>query len=150
VRSAGRRGNVLALLLTLVLAACTEPETVTIAQEPTPALTRTTCPTPQLTAIPSDLEETDRDLVPFSPTVLGSDHTYGDDQRGLRLVVGGYLDDVLEPYDELQVVRSLPLRADRSLDHLAGTLLTPGDVWVATWVEPGAGPAPCPTRALIA
>jgi hypothetical protein len=150
VRGAGPGGDLLALLLALAIAACSTPETVAIVQQPAPAPARTTCTATPLTAIPSDLEETDRDLVPFSPTVLGSDHLFGDDQRGLRLVVGGYLDDVLEPYDELQVIRSLPLGDDRTLDHLVGTLLTPEDVWVATWSESGTGPAPCPTRALIA
>ena len=89
----------------------------------------------------------DRRLVNFSPTLLGVETLYGNDVARVRVVSGGYLDDVLEAYDDLVPVGTAVIR-DTEAELLATDLLGV-PVRVAVWRESGETP-PCDAHALIA
>ncbi len=94
----------------------------------------------------SDLEPLDRRLVPFSQTLLGVETVWGAETKRVRLVSGGYLDDVLEAYDDLE---SWDERRVRDSDAtLLRSMLLDDLVLVAVWRE-GVEP-PCDAHALIA
>lgn len=90
---------------------------------------------------------TDRQLVPLSKSTFGVESTYGNDRRGFMLVSGGYLDDVLEAYDELNKTGEADVRGVRA-DVLVGTFVEPNDTRVAIWREPVE--PPCDAHALVA
>jgi hypothetical protein len=98
--------------------------------------------------VPSDLHLVDRRLVSFGPTLSGVDATYGGGgDRSIRLISGGYFDEITEPYDALQVEEILP-RDTFEIQQLAGTFRGQS-VLVALWREP-AIPVPCDARAIVA
>jgi hypothetical protein len=85
--------------------------------------TKTTCP--DVAWIPPasvHLEQSSRELVPFSPTLLGVHATWLGDGITVETVSGGYVDDLTEAYDNLHVTGTLPLRSDPGAEILRGTL----------------------------
>ncbi len=138
-------------LSVFTLAACSQPTqsadtTSTTDVTPTQAA-RVTCPEPETTHTRPTLELADRELVPLSESTYGVESTFGTDERGFMLVSGGYLDDVLEAYDDLQKVGEAAVRGVDA-DMLAGTFVRPDDTRAAIWREPDE--PPCDAHALVA
>jgi hypothetical protein len=91
--------------------------------------------------------QTSRELVPFSPTLLGVQTTWTGNGLTAETVAGGYVDDLTEAYDDLHVVATLPLDRDVEAEVLHGRLL--GDqVLVAVWRDPTQD-VPCDVHALL-
>lgn len=138
-------------LSVLTLAACSQPTQSADTTSPTdvtPAqAARVTCPEPETTHTQPALELADRELVPLSRSTYGVETTFGTDQRGFTLVSGGYLDDVLEAYDDLQKVGESVVRGVDA-DMLAGTFVRSNDTRAAIWREPDE--PPCDAHALVA
>lgn len=87
----------------------------------------------------------DRTLVPYGPQLLGVETTYGDADRRVRIISGGYLDDVFEAYDDMVEIDSAIVR-DTEAIVLESELL--GDpVFAAVWREDTE--APCDAHAII-
>ena len=97
--------------------------------------------------VPPEVGISDRRLVPLSQEVLGVEAEYRGDVGYLRLVSGGYLDDILEPYDNLKVVGSGTVLGDRA-DISEGSFVGI-PVHAATWHALNLE-APCATRVLVA
>lgn len=97
--------------------------------------------------VPQGVGITDRRLVPLSQELLGVEAEYRGDVGYLRLVSGGYLDDILEPYDNLKVVASGTVLGDRA--EISEGSFVGAPVYAATWHAPRLE-ASCATRALIA
>lgn len=130
----------------LLLSGCTG--SAPAGSEPTPReASKVTCDMPRLTRLPSGLEARDRKLVPLSPTLLGVEESFDDGaRRSVIIISGGYLDDVLEAYDDLAVVDRLDTDVGR-MTMLEGTLLE-DTVRVAYWRAADAT-APCDVRAVF-
>lgn len=135
------------LAATVVLAGCSQGTT---ASAPTPRreASKETCETPRLTRLPAGLEARDRELVPLSSTLLGVEATFDDgNRRSVSVISGGYLDNVLEAYDDLSVVNRLNTTVGR-LTVLEGTLLN-DTVRAAYWRQTDVA-VPCDVRAVFA
>lgn len=138
------RTLVIAALITLGAAACTrEPQPP--AASPL-AAAKTTCTELVLASASSDLKLVDRVLVPYSRTLLGVEAEYEDDQgRSLLLISGGYLDDITEPYDNLQPAGTTQLGSGTA-DVFEGSFFgTPIAVAYLVGTDP-----PCSTLAAVA
>ena len=103
-----QRALVTSLVIALALAACAmeqpQPEATTLAAA------KDTCDELVFAGNSSSLTLVDRVLVPYSRTIFGVEATYEDDQgRTLILVSGGYLDDIIEAYDELEPAGAIEL-----------------------------------------
>ncbi len=134
----------IATLVSLGAAACTTSQERPEAS-PLPAA-KTTCNELVLTSGSSTLELVDRVLVPYSRTILGVEAEYEDDHgRSLMLISGGYLDDITEPYDNLQPAGTMQLGSGTA-DLLEGSFFgTP----IAVAYRLGTDP-PCSTLAAVA
>lgn len=106
-------------------------------------VSKTTCPEATLT---SGLQPLDRTLVPLGPQLLGVETTFGDDRWTLRIISGGYLDDILEAYDDLTQVGSADVRGTSAT--LLTTTFLRDPVQVAVWHEDT--DPPCDTHAIVA
>jgi hypothetical protein len=93
------------------------------------------------------LEHTSRELVPFSPTLLGVQSTWDGDGFTVETVAGGYVDDLTEEYDNLQLSSTIPLRNDLGAEVLHGTLQG-SPVLVVLWRDE-TQPVPCDVQVLI-
>jgi len=91
--------------------------------------------------------QTSRELVGFSPTLLGVQSTWAGDGFTAETVAGGYVDDLTEAYDDLHVVATLPLHRDVEAEVLRGRLLD-DQVLVAVWRDPDED-VPCDVHALL-
>jgi hypothetical protein len=90
---------------------------------------------------------TSRDLIGFGPTLLGVDTTWAGDGFTAETVAGGYVDDLTEAYDDLQVTGSLSLGRGIEAEVMRGRLL--GDsVLVVVWRDPALA-VPCDVHALL-
>ena len=137
-------GHTSALAAVAVLGACGSLGVDQAAPTPpTRPAAKSTCPEATLT---SEMEPIDRVLVPYSDTLLGVETVWGTEDKRIRLVSGGYLDDVLEAYDDLEESGRTELR-DSEATLLRSSLMDV-PVRVAVWREDVE--APCDTHALIA
>lgn len=137
-----------ALVAVIALASGCATGAVTAAG-PTPReATKTTCKVPRLTHLPAGVVARDRELQPLSSTLFGVEAVYDDGgRRSVTVITGGYLDDVLEAYDDLAVVDRLDTKVGR-VTVLDGTLLS-DTVRVAYWRATDVA-APCDVRAVFA
>lgn len=128
----------------MMLAACsTQTLDESISPPSTRPATKTTCPEATLT---SGLEPLDRVLVPYSNTLLGVETVWGTSNQRIRVISGGYLDDVLEAYDNLAETGRTRIRNSEAT--VLETKLLEVPVQVAVWRE-NEDP-PCDTHAVIA
>jgi hypothetical protein len=88
-----------------------------------------------------------RDLVGFSPTLLGVQTSWAGDGFTAETVAGGYLDDLLEPYDDLVDAGQLRLAHGEEAQLLRGELRDE-HLLVATWSDASLQ-VPCSTRAVV-
>jgi hypothetical protein len=107
-----------------------------------------TCEEIVATVLPADIELIDRNLVPYSPTLLGVEAEYESESANVVIVSGGYLDDQLEAYDDLLPVGDIQTIGDRRAEYLSGVFGN-RSVQAAIWDEPSLQ-VPCSTRAVIA
>lgn len=108
---------------------------------------KTTCPEATVTP-PPGLVLADRELVPFSRTLLGVHTTYEAAGGGrLEVLSGGYVDDLTEDYDDLRVVATRPVDG-QSTAVLQGSLLAT-TARLVVWRRPGTA-APCDVHAVVA
>ncbi|TFV74840.1 hypothetical protein E4P39_11250 [Blastococcus sp. CT_GayMR19] len=91
--------------------------------------------------------QTSRELVGFSPTVLGVESTWAGDGFTAVTVAGGYVDDLTETYDDLHVTSSRVLDNGAEAEILQGQLLDE-PVLVVVWRDPGVD-VPCDVHALV-
>jgi hypothetical protein len=105
-----------------------------------------TCPdvawSPALDVVP-----TERELVGFSPTLLGVHTTWAGDGFTAETVAGGYVDDLTEAYDDLHVTRTLTLEDGVQAEVLRGRLLD-NPVLAVVWRDPTVE-VPCDVHALL-
>ena len=94
------------------------------------------------------LEQTDRELVGFGPTLLGVETTWAGTGLTVRTVAGGYVDDLTEPYDDLAVAGAVSVSGGIEAEVLRGSLQgTP--VLAVLWRDP-VQQVPCDVHALLA
>jgi hypothetical protein len=93
----------------------------------------------------TDLPLLDRVLVPYSQTLLGVEAVWGEEGRRVRVVSGGYLDDVLEAYDDLEEIGEREIDGERAT-LLASSLLGQ-QVRAAVWRD--AQQPPCDAHVVI-
>lgn len=107
-----------------------------------------TCSEATLTALPADVWPSDRELVPLRTDLLGVEATYSDEteERVVVLVSGGYLDDVLEAYDDLAPMGGVAVRGSNAT-VLAGEFL--GQPAHASYWREGGIDAPCDVHAVL-
>jgi hypothetical protein len=140
-----------ALLAALIVACSGGPKPLVetaVGKSARPATDRMTCPELVFTQAPEGFELSDRELIPFSPAVVGVETTYssGVDRQEIQLLSGGYADEVTETYDNLTPVRNLRV-LDADAVILSGSLLT-NSVRIVLWRAP-ASTAPCDLHAAI-
>lgn len=116
----------------------------------TAAVTASTCAEAVLGFVPDGLEMVRRDLVPYSPRVRGITTDYaetGGGGRTITVVSGGFLDEVTEAYDNLEVGLTR-LLLGQEVNVLVGSVLdTP--VRVVLWRTPETQ-SPCDVHAIVA
>ena len=107
-----------------------------------------TCPDIRWTPPPSlRIEQTHRELVPFSPTLLGVHAMWAGDGVTVETSAGGYVDDLTEPYDDLNSAGSMTLADGVEAEVLRGHAQE-APLLVLLWREPGVEP-PCDVHAVL-
>lgn len=129
--------------LALLLSSCARPAELDQATQTTRAAAKSTCPEAVLN---TEIPQLDRELIPFSPTMLGVETKYGEGDKLVRVVSGGYLDDLFEAFDDLELSGTAVIR-DSTAELLATDFLG-SQVFVAVWTEESL-PSPCGPHALI-
>lgn len=87
---------------------------------------KTTCAEATFSELPAGWELSDCRLVPYGPALLGVEAKFecpGDGEGRAILISGGYLDDVLEAYDDLTFDRWREVSGNRAMTF-AGSLMT--------------------------
>lgn len=131
------------ILLTLLASSCATNE----PSSPTVGGAKDTCEEVLVERVPAGMSMTDRTLVPYSSTLLGVETEYEGSNSFVAVISGGYLDDHLEPYDDLEPIGERTVLG-RPASVLAGSFIDAA-VLAAVWDEPGLT-VPCGTRAVIA
>jgi hypothetical protein len=117
---------------------------------------KNTCAQVIVTQVPSGMEVSERELVPFSSTQLGVNTVFSDTtgaaepssrSRRIEAVSGGYVDELTESYDDLRPIETVSVTG-QPVTLLAGSLLS-STVNVVIWRQPGVAP-PCDVHALLA
>lgn len=117
---------------------------------------KNTCPQAVVTRPPAGMEVSERELVPFSSTQLGTNTLITDTADGaepssrsrtIEVVSGGFVDELTESYDDLRPVETISVTGER-VSLLAGSLLN-STVNVVIWRQPGVAP-PCDVHAVLA
>ena len=142
-------GGALTALLLIVTSACGSSQPV---HERTAAATRpaakVTCPDVHWIPPPEPaVEQSSRELVGFSPTLLGVHTTWTGAGITVETVAGGYVDDLTEPYDDLTVTGQMTVAGGIDADVMRGTLRG-NPVLTVVWRDP-AEPVPCDVHALL-
>ena len=107
-----------------------------------------TCPDVAWTPPPSlGIEQTHRELVPFSPTLLGVHALWAGSGVTVETSAGGYVDDLTEPYDDLSSAGSMALADGAEAEVLRGHAQE-APLLVLLWREPGVEP-PCDVHVLL-
>jgi hypothetical protein len=112
----------------------------------TVAGTKQTCPAP-VVPTGSGFELVDRRLVGFGPTTLGVEEEYAGNGTTMRVVSGGYFDQITKAYDTLTLVGKAAVRGTDA-DVLSGPYQD-STVHIALWREPGLA-IPCDAHAIVA
>jgi hypothetical protein len=117
---------------------------------------KNTCARAIVTKVPSGMEVSERELVPFSSTQLGVNTVFSDTtgaaepssrSRRIEVVSGGYVDELTESYDDLRPIETVSVTG-QPVTLLAGSLLS-STVNVVIWRQPGVAP-PCDVHAVLA
>jgi hypothetical protein len=117
---------------------------------------KNTCPQAIVTKVPSGMELSERELVPFSSTQLGVNSVFSDitgaaepssRSRRIEVVSGGYVDELTESYDDLRPTETVSVTG-QPVTLLAGSFLS-STVNVVIWRQPGVAP-PCDVHAVLA
>ena len=117
---------------------------------------KNTCARAIVTKVPSGMEVSERELVPFSSTQFGVNTVFSDTtgaaeassrSRRIEVVSGGYVDELTESYDDLRPIETVSVTG-QPVTLLAGSLLS-STVHVAIWRQPGIAP-PCDVHAVLA
>lgn len=117
---------------------------------------KNTCAQAIVTKVPSGMELSERELVPFSRTQLGVNTVFSDatgaaepssHSRRIEVVSGGYVDELTESYDNLRPIETVSV-AGQGVTLLAGSLLS-STVNVVIWRQLGVAP-PCDVHAVLA
>ena len=118
---------------------------------------KSACPQAVVTQPPAGMEVSERELVPFSSSQLGTNTVITDGADGaepassrsrtIEVVSGGYVDELTESYDNLQPVETISVTGER-VSLLAGSLLN-STVNVVIWRQAGVAP-PCDVHAVLA
>jgi hypothetical protein len=107
-----------------------------------------TCPDVAWTPPPSlRIEQTHRELVPFSPTLLGVHAMWAGDGVTVETSAGGYVDDLTEPYDDLGSAGSMTLAHGVEAEVLRGHAQE-APLLVLLWRDPSVQP-PCDVHAVL-
>ena len=107
-----------------------------------------TCPDVRWTPPPSlGIEQTHRELVPFTPTLLGVHAMWVGNGVTVETSAGGYVDDLTEPYDDLGSAGSMTLADGAEAEVLRGHAQE-APLLVLLWREPGVEP-PCDVHAVL-
>jgi hypothetical protein len=154
-RGVRRLGATSVVLATAVvsLASCGGPATGTAdqparAHASTRPATKETCPDVSWSPPPSvPLVATGRELVPFSPRLLGVHTTWAGGGLTVETTAGGYVDDLTEPYDDLSSGDSLSLPHGVEAEVLRGRFQEAPLLFVL-WREPSVQP-PCDVHVLL-
>ena len=93
------------------------------------------------------VRQTHRELVGFGPTLLGVDTTWAGGGFQAETVAGGYVDDLTEPYDDLEVTGSLTT-ADGTEAEVSHGSLRGVPVVLVIWRDASEKP-PCDVHALL-
>ncbi len=144
-----RLGAVAAVLALLFLAGCGGAAAGADSAAPTarPAA-KETCPDVAWSPPPSlGIEQTHRELVPFSPTLLGVHAMWAGDGVTVETSAGGYVDDLTEPYDDLSPAGSMTLAHGAEAEVLRGHAQE-APLLVLLWREPSVKP-PCDVHAVL-
>jgi hypothetical protein len=138
---------------TVALTACSQTPTSAEADSPRAAATtrpatKATCPD-VLWDPPSSLqlEQTSRELVPWSPTLVGVDTTWRGDGFTVETVSGGYMDELTEPYDDLQQTGTRTLQGDPEAAVLRGSFQA-SPVLLVLWRD-SSQKVPCDVHAFL-
>ena len=84
--------------------------------------TKATCPDVLWDPPPSlRLQQTSRELVGWSPVLLGVDTTWSGDGFTVETVSGGYEDELTEPYDDLRPIGTRSLEGDPEAQVMHGS-----------------------------
>jgi hypothetical protein len=118
------------------------------AGPPTRPVTKVTCPditwepAPELRVVRSS-----RELVGFSPTLLGVHTTWTGEGFTAETVAGGYVDDLLEAYDDLKVTGSHAIAPGVEAEVMRGQLVD-DPVLAVVWRDDRQD-VPCDVHALL-
>ena len=134
----------------LLLFGCQDPLAEFNAPHATPSprpATKTTCSEPTLTWLPPGVEAVERELKPYGPDLMGLEVMHADDagDRSILVVAGGYMDEIIEAYDDLEPKGRIRV-AGKPAVWLAGSLLD-RPINVAVWFEDE--PEPCEVRVVL-
>ena len=94
------------------------------------------------------LEQTSRELVGYSPTLLGVESSWTGPGITVRTVAGGYVDDLTEPFDDLTITGYLQLASGIEAEVLHGSLQE-SPVLAVLWRDPSEE-VPCDVHVLLA
>ncbi len=143
IRAAAPRSlGPLLLVVLVVLLGCSSVDEARPSPATRPAH-KSTCAEAKLE---SGLPSKDRLLVPYGPTLLGVETTWGGEGQEVTIISGGYLDDVFEAYDDLEQIGTMKLRGTEATLFSSSLLEEP--IRAAVWredLEP-----PCDAHAIIA
>jgi hypothetical protein len=107
-----------------------------------------TCPDVAWTPPPTvPLEQTHRELVPFSPTLLGVQTQWAGSGLTVETSAGGYVDDLTEPYDDLSPAGAMTIGDGVEAEVLRGHAEDAPLLFVL-WREPSVEP-PCDVHVLL-
>jgi hypothetical protein len=93
------------------------------------------------------LEQTSRELIPWSPILLGVDTTWRGDGYTVETVSGGYVDELTEPYDDLRPTGTRSLQGDPEAQILHGSFQT-SPVLLVLW-RVSSQAVPCDVHAFL-
>jgi hypothetical protein len=111
--------------------------------------TKVTCADVRWTPPPElPVEQSSRELVGFSPTLLGVHTTWTGRGITVDTMAGGYVDDLTEPYDDLAITGETSVAGGIEADVMHGTLRGLPVVAVL-WRDPSQH-VPCDVHALLA
>jgi len=142
------RFGVAALALVLLAGCGGSAAGADLAAGSTRPAAKETCPDVRWTPPPSlRIEQTRRELVPFTPTLLGVHTMWAGDGVTAETSAGGYVDDLTEPYDDLNSAGSMTLAHGAAAEVLRGHAQE-APLLVLLWREPGVEP-PCDVHAVL-
>jgi hypothetical protein len=135
------------------LAGCSAAPPIRAADSPRAAAStrpagKATCADVQWDPPPSlRLEQTSRELVPWSPVLLGVDTTWRAGGFTVETVSGGYMDELTEPYDDLRPTGTRSLEGGLDAQVLHGSFQA-SPVLLVLWRDPSQ-PVPCDVHAFL-